>query len=780
MKKTVIVLLIALFNIALATAQCPEDMDWKWYDPTNTNWNVYPENAQTFVGAGSPFENAIGSIVPIADALDYKIEDGWILLRKDFGCPSKQNKYPYFILYNKYRAILRIFVFNNITTLVSGTKISLVHNDFDEHRGGSLNYTKPLAWAADQYPVSTAELQDAGVAAGIRANQGTWLFAEFVIAYDPNTPNIRNKFTFYFDAIIENSISLKGTSTSIFEYTNATSVQIASEKSKKCETLTCKTGKFLGSAAKILAPVPNGKDFKTGLEDFATGLPGEADKDGGFWSSLAYEVSAFAKSDAVGILTSLTGTSKVVGYASKLFDFFTGQQSTQASIPQSNQFSPTGMRTDISLSGTMTTDLQAFEIVLQIPGVDYTASGNYPYYNCPLGIATLLNTVEIKRKKVIPFRDPNDQHCSKAKDFTYAFYSYQLNEFPVLAVNGASTLNPQKVEVALVTEVADYPMADIHAGAYKFFDSDDKPIVKLKCDQQSQTKFFINPFYQFFKNKRYEVMSLRDTMRSDSSGIDTVITVTTPFVNINESKGLALTVPLKSRLVGIKVRCVFDAGPGKNPVMFIQTFKCRISDDWSDDIPYPFTQAQQIPDFQIVDDKTISSSFTLTTSNFIETRNNVTINNTSSTGGEVIFASQGVVELKPGFHAFAGSKFTAKAINHNPVPPVNTIEILTVCDESVQNAYLVSNRESDTTIEEHTLSEELTISPNPSSTGTIFFNQEVYGKGKIYNVSGQLVQELNLNGSNINIAEHVQNGLYFFHIEQKDHPLIIKKLLLNR
>lgn len=46
------------------------------------------------------------------NAADVLPEDGWVLVLRDFGTPASAPPYPHFMLYNKYRGILRLFYLN--------------------------------------------------------------------------------------------------------------------------------------------------------------------------------------------------------------------------------------------------------------------------------------------------------------------------------------------------------------------------------------------------------------------------------------------------------------------------------------------------------------------------------------------------------------------------------------------------------------------------------------------------------------------------------------------
>jgi len=43
---------------------------------------------------------------------DFRREDGWVLVYKDFGTETRPATLPMFLLYNRYHGILRLFYFN--------------------------------------------------------------------------------------------------------------------------------------------------------------------------------------------------------------------------------------------------------------------------------------------------------------------------------------------------------------------------------------------------------------------------------------------------------------------------------------------------------------------------------------------------------------------------------------------------------------------------------------------------------------------------------------------
>ncbi len=95
-------------------------------DPNNdANWDFWTNRSYRFYYYK---DGAILHTLPNYDRLPYYTQshttssnnlipdtfpaDGWMLVKRDFGTPTAAPALPYFILYNKYRGILRVFMLN--------------------------------------------------------------------------------------------------------------------------------------------------------------------------------------------------------------------------------------------------------------------------------------------------------------------------------------------------------------------------------------------------------------------------------------------------------------------------------------------------------------------------------------------------------------------------------------------------------------------------------------------------------------------------------------------
>ena len=159
-----------------------------WFD-TNTN-----ENVATFRDQNPK---------------DYESSGGWVLVQQDFGAPGRFINHPYFILYNKYTGILRIFV--AISETVAGynqAAISLKYAD-DTRR------TAVLGFYSDEdyiYPTKTFDNSVGEITVGntYAYDLPYWLHADFVMNYDPCTCNVSNpSLQFTVRLISESTLTFK-------------------------------------------------------------------------------------------------------------------------------------------------------------------------------------------------------------------------------------------------------------------------------------------------------------------------------------------------------------------------------------------------------------------------------------------------------------------------------------------------------------------------------------------------------------------------------------------
>jgi len=220
--KTYILIILCVSPIILEAQICNSrnyNATWDWRETTYTFYtNDYPGPHK------SPWY-AVYSNNPNIDVFrtqiekDYDPEDGWVLVQRDFGEENRPINHPYFILYNKYTGILRIFV---AITKVYGqnqdAQISLTY------AGGSIR-TAILENHTEQRYRNALDNFDNDVKKIIVPNDYSadlpfWLHADFIMNYDPCTCNSLQKL--FFD------VSLITTSTLTFDLNGQAIQQIDS------------------------------------------------------------------------------------------------------------------------------------------------------------------------------------------------------------------------------------------------------------------------------------------------------------------------------------------------------------------------------------------------------------------------------------------------------------------------------------------------------------------------------------------------------------------------
>ncbi len=208
MKKYIFLLsiLITYFNNAFSQDyECVNEQNttsstfniWNWQVNTFNDLYVKGENGQA-VQLKNPhpwspfFETAANdNVFPLTnatqygDVLDFQVADGWELVQKWFGSSADPTDNPYFILYNKYRGILRVFMYiQRVEPSFNSSYIQLTFDDQSLFESAILSHAKSRVWALDNFEkhltMKAINHYDMG-------NGYYWLYADFPMAYDPCT-----------------------------------------------------------------------------------------------------------------------------------------------------------------------------------------------------------------------------------------------------------------------------------------------------------------------------------------------------------------------------------------------------------------------------------------------------------------------------------------------------------------------------------------------------------------------------------------------------------------
>jgi hypothetical protein len=170
---------------------------WNWQVDKFNDIYVKDDNGQTlYLNNPYPwspfFETAANDNVfplknapQLGDVLDFQVSDGWELVKKRFGSSDDPIDTPYFILYNKYKAILRVFMYTQpVEPSFNSSYIQLKFNKDSPNESALLSHATSRIWALDNFEkhltMKAINHYDIG-------NGYYWLYADFPMAYDPCT-----------------------------------------------------------------------------------------------------------------------------------------------------------------------------------------------------------------------------------------------------------------------------------------------------------------------------------------------------------------------------------------------------------------------------------------------------------------------------------------------------------------------------------------------------------------------------------------------------------------
>lgn len=431
---------------------------WNWelnnsLDPSYcANWYARTSPSGFLVRMGSPFVNATtGKLQVIADEQDYTKSKGWELLQRRFGCQADVTN-PYFVLYNKYSGLLRVFVHLGVSS--NYTQLLMTIKGVYNHRPGVLADASVVRLAADKYLNNQAGAADDEIIISLNEAVGSnqWAVAEFYMTLDHNITasafqNGALQITVYGITSGELKATIKGTS-------STSGTPIASGAFKTNTTTGGSNFNFTATGEKLIK-------YGKSLSDFVTNLRTNADKiyqayktSTGFFGSIGDQAKFIF--DNTGTTSDFTKALKNSGTfldgAGKLFKFIGGIFGVMGG---SSPSTPVYTSYNLTVEGSITSQVVVQSFVIKIPGTTAppTNSNNSTYYSCPLGIFNLKETPvldELQYNRCALY-GPGSRGVSK----TIKYAAYRVHDPIEVVVNSGAGLTLVSAEAALVAEVTD-------------------------------------------------------------------------------------------------------------------------------------------------------------------------------------------------------------------------------------------------------------------------------------------------------------------------------------
>lgn len=393
---------------------------FNWEDP-NLNWMPYPSEQARI----SPPWTGQGSLYSIIDPdvlTDRKASDGWVLLYSTFSYVTFTYN-PYFMLYNKYRGLLRIFMYVNNSSFASSSYLKNAITLADSQYS-ILNFAGVDIVDASQNQTRFDKIESAPIDGSAPFTTFKWYMLQYELAYDPTivptTSSNPPQMSFYINSINVTQVNLGGTAVGKLNGTIG-----ATGPSDLFSTITSSLSKPLGTGILAAVGSKSFSKFKTSETNNSLGLP-----------------NGIFKAISTGLESALSAASgSLPGSVYNILSAIIGGSSASAGQTVSLNLDAT-----ISLSGSLTdiTSLPSTPNSLYLPGSlmpdaggNYNVQGYVPLYDQPLGVFNLSNRPTVYKHRDTPVRIETEAGIF----YSYGdFYSIDDN-----AINSLITFNPNVI-----------------------------------------------------------------------------------------------------------------------------------------------------------------------------------------------------------------------------------------------------------------------------------------------------------------------------------------------
>lgn len=429
-----------------------------WYAKTGPN--IY------LTRMGSPFVNATtGKLKVIADNGDYKKEKGWELLQRKFGCYSDVSN-PYFILYNKYTGMMRVYVY-----MLGGSysQLLMTIKSVYNHRPATISAANQIMQAPDKYFNQEVEPSNDEIMISLNEAVGTnqWAVAEYYMMLDDRIAegvygNGSLEITLY--GVTNSSLEAVIEGSSCNPPNCAEPIMNGAFKTKNA-TVGGGSFNFTGLGEKLLTFSKSFSDFTTAVHNNAKKMANHLYPDTTNppknllekYGRVARVIELFTTDSAnfSEVVTAVTKISSTIGqvlkFAGTIIGFFRGGEKSTA-MPAYTIY-------NFTVKGSISAQVVVQSFVMKIPGTSTppTNANNATYYNCPPGIFNLKNTPKFDtlaydRRGLMP-----NGYGPKNVIKTIKYAAYRLHDNVEVMVNAGAGLSVLSVEGSLMAKVIDLP-----------------------------------------------------------------------------------------------------------------------------------------------------------------------------------------------------------------------------------------------------------------------------------------------------------------------------------
>lgn len=400
------------------------DTDWDWTISTNTQdapyrWKAYVNSGSPTptLDVLSPFTNGgTNEVDDLTYTQDYKPKQGWVLLYKHFGyidpfglnnIPA-QNDVPTFILYNKYRSLVRVFMYANTGNInYAYMNVQWQSPTVSQYNNSMLTMGRTNLLPSSTYSTIGTNSDKISVHINDYTNH-EWMVAEFPMHFDPTTnpQTFGQRLLFYLRNGTTSNIDMDG------NYSFST--QSAAAKDPPNAANNTSNGNpvydYVNQAKEFIGKVPTRSELSanfTKMANASASLSANPKFKGKFTDGIATINTALQgdfKDYLLGIADVAEFAGGAVGLAGTLLKTFIGKADPDKANDSEKYIEPTISSGFLTLSGTIQTETNARILDFQVPGTkhkDGAGCDNYfgmPYYDCPLGVLAIEETPMLNKK----------------------------------------------------------------------------------------------------------------------------------------------------------------------------------------------------------------------------------------------------------------------------------------------------------------------------------------------------------------------------------------------
>jgi hypothetical protein len=401
---------------------------WDW--TVNTTYPLYVSSLAAPVNVLLPYYAATGPAagdLNISGDRDILPSQGWVLVVRDFGSSTSPTPLPYFMLYNKYRGILRLFYWSTLPSSFDHAAASLHFQQTTAAKTAALmTLSDSSQLTVDGYNPSRAEI----VIGKIAWQQ--WSYLDFDLAgYDPNLAS-KTDPTLVFDLTGVNTTSLVASGT--IDLNQVLEVNQPNSSNGFQNIVNGVVTAFTKPAARYKQIADAQEVYKKLGQDHLSTWWGQ------YLSQIGTTLSGASWLRALG---------PVVGVLESIF----GGGSSSPSQPK-----PLIFNGQVTLNGTLTSQSVLYSIILRVPGAIHADPTNdaisnvLPLYDHPLGVFNLLSVPTVDT-----YIQDGIGYCYNGYDtwdYEYYYIGATAQKFKQIsyAVNPWSGLQVQSLDVAYIPD----------------------------------------------------------------------------------------------------------------------------------------------------------------------------------------------------------------------------------------------------------------------------------------------------------------------------------------